>query len=229
MAMGRMVWGKGLKERPGHFSRGLVTCLCLLGASAGAQAVDVALAGLMPGKAMLSVDGGPPRIFSVGKTGDGGIKLLSVGSNSAVVEVGGQRRNLRVGQQVVSVGGGEQASVVLSADGNGHFMTTGMVNGTTVRFLVDTGATLVSMGRGDARRAGVDASQGTPAMIQTADGPVRAYRVNLNKVTVGGLTLTNVEGLVHDKDLPVVLLGMSFLNRMEMQRDGERMVLRRRY
>jgi clan AA aspartic protease (TIGR02281 family) len=59
---------------------------------------------------------------------------------------------------------GHQSGTGLTADGNGHFLTTGNINGTTVRFLVDTGATMISLGAGDARRIGIDASKGQPGI-----------------------------------------------------------------
>ena len=56
------------------------------------------------------------------------------------------------------------------------------------------------------------------------------YRISLATVRIGDIALNNVEASVHEGDgLPVILLGMSFLNRVEMQRDGERMTLIRRF
>jgi aspartyl protease family protein len=72
----------------------------------------------------------------------------------------------------------------------------------------------------------IDAPQ---AAIRTAGGVVPAYRIKLDTVRVGGITLNNVDALVVEKGLDVVLLGMSFLNRTEMRRDGETMVLTRRF
>jgi aspartyl protease family protein len=117
----------------------------------------------------------------------------------------------------------------LTADGSGHFVTTGTINGTTVRFLVDTGATMVSLGVGEARRIGIDTSKGQSALVSTANGQTMAARVKLDTVRVGEIVLNNVDALVHPQDMPFALLGMSFLNRMEMQRDGQTMILRKRY
>jgi aspartyl protease family protein len=85
------------------------------------------------------------------------------------------------------------------------------------------------MGAGDARRARIDASKGTPAMTMTANGMVRVWRVRLTSVKVGNITLRDVDATVHEHDLPIVLLGMSFLNRMEMRRDGTSLTLTQRY
>ncbi len=88
---------------------------------------------------------------------------------------------------------------------------------------------MVSLGASDARRAGVDFRRGNPVLTQTASGPARVWKVRLDGVRVGPITLHGVDGLVHENELPFVLLGMSFLNRMDMQRDGDRLVLRKRY
>lgn len=98
-----------------------------------------------------------------------------------------------------------------------------------MNFMVDTGATLVSLGRSDALKAGIDFTKGDPGISQTANGPVRVWRVRLDTVRVGDVTLHNVEGTVNSGDLPFVLLGASFLNRMEMRRDGATLMLRQRY
>ena len=98
-----------------------------------------------------------------------------------------------------------------------------------MRFLVDTGATFVSLGRSDALKAGVDFTKGEPALMQTANGGVRAWRVSLDTVRIGDVTLRNVDGVVHANDMPIALLGMSFLNRMEMRRDGSSLLLKQRY
>jgi aspartyl protease family protein len=190
-------------------------------------AADVGLAGVMGGKALLVLDGGPPTALAVGQS-FGGVKLLSVQTDQVVIEVDGKRRPLRMGQHAVGSGGGDQR-ITLTADGAGHFVANGAINQVAVRFLVDTGATLVSLGASDARRIGIDTSNGQPGVATTAAGRVAVTKVSLDSVRVGDVTLHNVDALVHSTDLPVVLLGMSFLNRMEMQRDGATMTLKRRF
>jgi len=192
------------------------------------MAADVGLAGVLSNKALLMIDGGAPQTVAVGET-YAGIKLISVQGDQAVIEMDGKRRSLRVGQHATGSGGGEGVKVVLTADGAGHFVTTGTINGVTVRFLVDTGATMISLGVADARRIGIDTSQGERGMSQTANGVIPVVKVKLNSVRIGDVTLLNVDALVHQSDLPIVLLGMNFLNRMEMQRDGSTMTLKKRF
>ena len=205
--------------------------LVVLGLFAGfVQAADVGLASLFPGKVLLTINGGTPRIVAVGARTDEGVRVLSVEGDTATLEIDGKKRTLRVGQNVASQAstGGPQ-SAVLTADGRGHFLTTGVVNGTSIRFLVDTGASMISLGAGDARRIGIDPGKGEPGIVNTANGQARVSRVKLDSVRVGDIVLNNVDATVHQHDLPFALLGMSFLNRMEMQRDGDTMTLKKRY
>ncbi|HQX05594.1 MAG TPA: retropepsin-like aspartic protease, partial [Zoogloea sp.] len=97
------------------------------------------------------------------------------------------------------------------------------------RFLVDTGATSVALGRSDALRAGIEFTKGDPLTMQTANGLVRGWLVSLDRVSAGSVTLRNVPGVVVDAEMPYVLLGMSFLNRMDMRREGTALYLRQRY
>lgn len=195
-----------------------------------ACAAEIALVGLLPNKAVVVIDGGRARAMPVGSA-QNGVKLVSLEEGAAVFEIDGRRRRFVLGEHTVSNGGddGSAATVTLTADGRGHFSTLGSINGASVRFLVDTGATLVSMGAADAVRANIDYRKGQPAMTMTANGPTKVWRVTLNSVKLGSVTLHQVDAAVHEHDLPVTLLGMSFLNRMEMKRDGSTMTLKKRF
>lgn len=194
-----------------------------------ALATEVALAGVFRTKAVLVINGGQPKTLAVGQRTGEGVVLLAVDGDTAVVDVNGVRERLRLGERVVrGVSGGGQ-DLYLEADGRGHFVTTGLVNGVAVQFLVDTGATLVSIGMSDARRMGIDVTRGEPGVSQTANGTARVWRVKLDSIKVGQVVLHGVDAAVHANDLPIALLGMSFLNRMEMNREGSRLVLKKRY
>lgn len=212
-------------RRLAHSSLAALCCLC---AAAPTWSAEVGVVGLFPGKAVLVIDGAAPRTIPVG-TRIGDVKLLAVEQDSATVEIGGKRQRLAIGQQAYSGGGNDAQTVSLTADGRGHFLTTGTINGATVRFMVDTGATSVALGASDARRANINLQSGRPVMVQTANGVTQAWLVKLGSVRVGDVTLHEVDGTIHQHDMPVVLLGMSFLNRMEMKRDGETLTLRKRF
>lgn len=212
--------GKGI-----HFT---LAAFCLLLSSALA-AQEVGLAGIIGSKALLKINGGAPRAVPVGATVDG-VKVVSVQGEQVVVEINGRKRPLRVGQNAVGVAASSDSDrLVLQADGQGHFYTTGTINGVSVRFLVDTGASMISLGASDARRMGLDFNRGQKGISQTANGQVVVSKIQLDNVRIGGMTLHQVDAVIHQSDLPIALLGMSVLNRMEMQRDGSTMTLKRRF
>jgi aspartyl protease family protein len=196
-----------------------------------AFAVDVNVIGLFPGKAVVVIDRGAPRTLSIGQRTTEGVVLIAADSKSATLEIDGKREVMELGQHAESAPlTGARQSVTLPADGNGHFTAEGQVNGSRMRFLVDTGATLVVLSASEAQRLGIDYRKGQQAVTQTANGRVIAYRVRLDSVAVGPLTLLAVDAMVHESPgLDVALLGMSFLNRTEMQREGANLTLTKRY
>ncbi len=200
----------------------------------GAVAADVNLNGVVGNKALIVIDGGKPLWLNVGERSPAGVKLVSISGQSAVLEFDGKRETLTMGQYARLASGARASSgtqsVTLNADSRGHFVTTAMINGATVRVLVDTGASLISMSSNDARRLGINYEAGQRTFSSTANGVVPTYRVKLDEVRLGDITVNNVDGMVHAGNaLPIVLLGMSFLNRMEMKRDGDQMTLTKRF
>ncbi len=205
----------------------LAVGLCLVSGLAGAQ--DVGLAGVLGSKAMLMINGGEPQSVAVGQSLDG-VRVVSVQGDQVVIEIGGKKRPLRVGQHAIGAAAADgSGKITMTADNQGHFYTTGTINGVSVRFLVDTGATMISLGATDARRVGLDFNRGQKGMTQTANGQVVVSKIQLDTVRIGDVTLHNVDALVHQTEMPMALLGMSFLNRMEMQRDGSTMTLKKRF
>ena len=212
---------------------GSLTALFFMFAPLCAYGADIAVTALFSGKAVLVIDGGKPRTLSVGQSTPEGVKLLSASSEAAVIEFNGQRQTLttghatRIGPAYAPAGSGQ---VTLTADARGHFISMGAINGMAVRFMVDTGASTVAFSVQAAKRLGVNYLGGSPVRVQTANGSVMAYRVKLDNVRVGDITLNNVDGMVVDgAGLHVTLLGMSFLNRTQMKRDGDTLTLVRRY
>jgi aspartyl protease family protein len=218
--------------RSGRLNLRAILAVFLIGPGAAAAA-DINVLGLTADRAVVSIDGGKPRTLTVGQVTPEGVKLISATSESAVFEIDGERRTLAVGQGAAVANtsaprGGD--SVTLTADARGHFITLGVVNGVSLRFLVDTGATSVVLSSADARRAGVNYLGGTRVFTQTANGVVPVYLVKLDTLRIGDITMNNVDASVIEGDkLPIALLGMSFLNRMEMKRDGTTLTLIRRY
>ena len=196
-----------------------------------AQATDIDVVGLFPGKAVLVVDGGAPRTYSVGATVAPGIRLVAAGDAGATLDFNGKRKTVAMGQHAGNGGGGgDGGSATLRADGRGHFTAEGQINGAMVRMLVDTGASIIAIPASDASRLGLsNYRSGTPSMVSTANGATPAYRVKLDSVKVGSIVIHQVEGVVIEQGLPTILLGMSFLNRTEMQRNGDTMTLKKRF
>lgn len=196
-----------------------------------ALATEVNVVGLFNGKAMVIVNGGKQRVLTAGETSPEGIRLISADSSAALLEIDGKRQTLGMGQaaNVKPSGGSGNPTTVLSADSQGHFMTTGTINGASTRMMVDTGATFVSMSSAEAKRIGLSYLGGERGAVSTANGVVPAYRVSLSTVKVGNITLNQVEGIVQESSMPFVLLGMSFLKRLEMRRDGSELTLVKKY
>lgn len=207
-------------------------CLALWAGLTGsaATAADVNLVGLFPGKAVVAIDGAPMRTLSVGAA-IGRVKLLSTERDSATFEIDGMRRTLTLGQYYAGSANTGRNSTTLNADGRGHFVTQGSVNGGSLGFLVDTGASLVVMSAIDATRLGINYREGQRMMSHTANGTVPFFRIMLGSVRIGDIVLNNVEAGVQEGGLPIgiALLGMSFLNRTDMQRSGQTMVLTQRF
>jgi aspartyl protease family protein len=201
-------------------------CLALLGPAA---ATDLNVVGLFGNKAVVSINGSPPRTMTVGQRSPEGVALVAVDRETATFEIEGERRTLRMGQAYVSRAATASSSATLKADAGGHFFANGQVNGGTVRFLIDTGATMISLPAADARRLGIDYLKGPRGTVQTAGGPTAAYKVTLDTVRIGDITINGIEAVVIEAGLPFALLGMTFLNRTEMKREGETMVLIKRF
>jgi aspartyl protease family protein len=203
-------------------------------APAWAQQQSVALQGMLGTKALLIVNGGAPKSVAPGESHQG-VKVLSTLGDQAVVEIDGRRHTLRVGDAPASVGGGGAAPgrgsrIVLTVGSGGHFMTPGLINGQTVNFMVDTGATTIGMSAADADRVGLKyRATGRPILMNTANGQAPGWLVKLNSVKVGDVEVYDVDAVVSPAPMPFVLLGNSFLNRFQMKRDSDQMVLEKRY
>ncbi|HUQ29798.1 MAG TPA: TIGR02281 family clan AA aspartic protease [Usitatibacter sp.] len=207
-----------------------VLLLAMALAAAPAFATDVTVIGLFPGKAVVTIDRGSPKTLSVGERTAEGVLLVSVDARGATVEIDGKRQLLEMGQhfETAAMTSG-RTSVTLAQDGRGHFRTDAQVNGAHIRFMVDTGATLISIPMNEAQRLGIEYAKGSMGYMVLADGRrVAAYRVTLESVSIGELTLYNVDAVVTPGS-GEPLLGMSFLSRTEMRNDGQSLVLTKRY
>ncbi|MFZ6754681.1 retropepsin-like aspartic protease family protein [Undibacterium sp. Dicai25W] len=206
-----------------------IITLALMGFSTYAAATDVGVVGLFPGKAILVVDGAPPKTYSVGSIISSDTKLVDVDHDTATIVSNGKRSVLAMGQAVARTSPGKSNQVVLQAGDQGHFIANVSINGVSIRMMVDTGASLVTLPASDAVRLGIHYTNGTHGRMNTAGGIVNAYGVKLDSIKIGDIELYQVDAAVLDSGLSIPLLGMSFLNRMEMRREGDQMTLSKRY
>ncbi len=120
---------------------------------------------------------------------------------------------------------GEPQEVVLVRNKYGHYVATGGINGEAVVFILDTGATDVAVPLALANRLNLE--RGAEAVFHTANGKITAWRTRLERVTLGGIELTNVRGsILPNMGGDEVLLGMSFLKRLELVQRGDTLTIR---
>jgi aspartyl protease family protein len=110
---------------------------------------------------------------------------------------------------------GQQQQVTLQRNRSGHYVAPGFINGQSVSFLLDTGATHMSVPADVARSIGLRA--GRPTQVSTANGVVQVYQTVLDSVQLGGIEMRNVQASINPY-MPddTVLLGMSFMKQLDM-------------
>ena len=194
------------------------------------SAADVEVLALLGSKAMIRVDG-EKHMLALGQSTPDGVKLVSANTEGAMLRIDGQDRFYRLGARVRARNSVPQKEEFqIWRDQTGMFRTVGSINGLPVDFLVDTGASAIAMNAKEARRLGIDFRVvGEPGAVMTASRMERAYQVKLNSVKVGNIELRNVDAVVLEGAQPTrLLLGMSFLGRLEMLNNGNMMTLRKR-
>lgn len=187
---------------------------------------------LFDGKAMFSINGKKPKIIKQGNTYEG-ITLLSSTTKQAKVEMDGKTQILTLNGTAVlqsglgsSVPASSKTSVQLWADERGFFVGNGSINGRSVDFLVDTGANMVALSSDQANRIGLNYKDGVRTYATTASGTAPMYLVELDRISLKGIELNNINAGVIEGSYPVIpLLGMTFLSRLNMERKGNMMTL----
>lgn len=197
--------------------------------AAGAQAQpEVYFLGRMGDRALLSV-AGQSRILGLNETVQG-VKLIALQDQVAELSIDGQRQRLRLGErpqlsrvdapQGQAPASGAAPSVIsMQADPAGHFFAEGSVQGQAVRFLVDTGATAVTLSQREAERLGLPWRSAPKANAQTANGVLEARLMLLPTLTVAGVTLRDIGAVVLPSQLDHILLGNSFLKHFRLRQD----------
>lgn len=193
-------------------------------------APEIIASGLFKDKALLTIDGNP-HLLKVGASSPEGVKLLSSNSKQASILVEGEILTLHLSQRISSAFKKPTfTEVKIPRSSNGHFFTAGAINGRPAKFMVDTGATVIAMNMNEARRLGIDLRQAKKGMSSTAGGMVETFRVVLDKVSVGNVALHSIPASVIDGNFPEhILLGNSFLSRVEMTEQAGVLVFRKKY
>ncbi len=193
-------------------------------------AADIVVLGLFKNKAIVQIDG-KQRTLKKGKASPEGVILISADSETAILEINGKQKEFKLGRHIGSGYKQKKQAEAKIMPVNGMYSITGFINGRSVKFLVDTGATWIAMNVHQARSLGINFRYiGKRSYVSTANGVVPIYRITLDKVRVGEIELTNVAAGVLEGNSPTeVLLGNSFLNRVEMQRQGQVMLLKQKF
>jgi aspartyl protease family protein len=209
-----------------------VGVILLIFVSSAYADTQVNVVGLYSGKAVLMINGGAPQTLAVGQT-KSGVKLVAADSQNATLLIEGKTKVLAMGQGssvTATSDSSSSAPVSLYATSGGQFFGNLIANSTSLKFVVDTGASTVALNSADAKRAGIDYLKGDKDTASTASGQVQAYRVKINTLKIGTIVLHNIDAAVIEGSYPeVVLLGMSALNRLDMKRDNSVLTLTKKY
>ncbi|MFC3152420.1 TIGR02281 family clan AA aspartic protease [Litoribrevibacter euphylliae] len=212
---------KLLRSRLAAFSLLLISSVTLAETS-------IHVEGLMNNMAVLKINGSQ-KILRVGQT-SGGVKLISADAKQAVVLVDGQKKVLGLSGHISGQYQAPKKATVSIQQNNGQYLTSGSINGRPVRFLVDTGATSISMSMEEAQRLGIPVDRSNPIYVGTAGGRVIGYPVTLDLVKVGALKASYVRCVVLESGFTgEILLGMTFLQHVNIKHEKGFMVLEQNF
>ena len=174
---------------------------------------------------------GQMRVLKIGQKSPEGVKLVASDSQQAVLEVAGETVKLGVSERISSsFAKADVVEVRIPQGSNGHYHVGGFINGRSVEFMVDTGATMIAMSMNRAKQLGIGLKNASRSSASTAGGVVDAFVVTADKVIVGGITVYKVPVMVLEGEFPTqVLLGNSFLKRVDLSEKSGVLVLRQKY
>lgn len=207
---------------------GLLLILCCTAGLLHAE--DIVVLGLFKDMAILRINESQYKLRS-GETSPEGIKLVSANSDEAVLEINGQRQTYKLGNHIsLSFTTPDTAGAMIRPI-DGMYKVHGFINRQPVEFLVDTGASTIAMNANQARKLGINFRyEGEVAYSSTANGYAKIYKLKLDSVQIGDIVVRNVDAAVLEGNFPTTtLLGMSFLNQVNMKRDGQLLVLEKKW
>ena len=182
---------------------------------------------LAQGSAILIIDGSQHMLREGNKSPEG-VLLVSADGKQAVIEIEGKRKTISLSRGIVNqFKAANKTEIRIASSQGGHYVTKGLINGNTVDFLVDTGATSIAMNYIEANRLGIDYRAGTPITVNTANGTAAAFLVTLSSVSVGNIVINQVSAAVSTTDSPsIILLGNSYLSKVDFKIDQGVLVLK---
>ena len=202
----------------------------LLVSPLSAKDIQVRVLALFADKALLQV-GDQQKVVAEGET-FAGIRLQSASGRGAVVIIDGEPVELGLNQTIAgNFKKPKRNGTRVFADAQGMYFVQGKINGQNTRFLVDTGATLVTISGDKARRLNIDFRRdGIPSTAATAASVIPVWQVRLDSVSVGGILVRDVEATVIAGSQPRdVLLGNSFLKHTRLEQSGSALQIRQKF
>ncbi len=205
----------------------MVIALLLLCSMSHVFAYEIEAKMLAQGSALLEIDG-KSRMLRAGARSPEGVLLVSSDNKQAVIEVDGKRKTLQLSRGISTKFQTADKTEIRIASGSGnHYRTKGLINGTPVNFLVDTGATSIAMNHFEAERLGIDYRGGTPVTVSTANGNAQAFLVVLSTVSVGNIVVRQIQAVVSTTESPTeILLGNTYLSKVDLKIDQGVLVLK---
>lgn len=194
------------------------------------ESLNIVVLGLSRDHAVLQING-KQQLLRTGQTSAEGVTLIDANSDSAILQRNGKSQAYPLGSQFGGVMPPPTSLPTVTLwPTNGMYQTSGQINGYQVNFLVDTGASAIALNAATASRLGIDFRRAPQVGVKTASGEEVAYEVTLNQVQLGEIVLNNIRALVIDGEEPArALLGMSFLNQLDMKRQGDRLDLIKKF
>jgi len=190
---------------------------------------NIQVVGLFKGAAILNINN-ERKMIRVGDN-NAGIHLYEANSRQAKVEIDGKCMVLSMAEHLPIQIGLPPASNVQAhlLSSGGTYNVTGSINSRVTDFVVDTGATYMTISSALAKRLGINYKNAQKLMMDTANGKATAHIVTVSSVRIGGIELNNIKtAVMHDLSTNKVLLGMSFLNKVEMTQKNGVMILKKR-
>jgi aspartyl protease family protein len=208
----------------------LMLTLLFLALGLRAEQSSVRVLALFKDKALVQING-ERHLMKSGQT-IGEVTLVSSSGRGAQIQIGDDEpQTLGLNQGISSAFKKRDTNKhTIYANSVGMFHVDGLINGKMTRFVLDTGATFVSISQDEADKLGLSYRSGPKMNLLTASGEVQAWNIRLGSVKVGSIRVPQVAAVVLPGSKPdTALLGMSFLKHLKMQRNGAAMVLQQKY